>query len=44
MVVAFFLAYCIQAMFEKATAYSMNGETFIIREPLNMELTKNRET
>lgn len=36
--------YCIQAMFEKATAYSMNGETFIIREPLNMELTKNRET
>ncbi|XP_061182929.1 doublecortin domain-containing protein 1-like [Saccostrea echinata] len=36
--------YCIQAMFEKATAYLMEGETFIIREPLNMDLTKNRET
>jgi hypothetical protein len=31
-------------MLEKATAYNVNGETFIIREPLNMELTKNRET
>ena len=40
----FFSAYCIQGMFEKCSAYTMNGETFIIREPLNMELIKNRET
>nr|XP_022337319.1 uncharacterized protein LOC111133328 isoform X2 [Crassostrea virginica] len=36
--------YCIQGMFEKCSAYIMNGETFVIREPLNMELIKNRET
>lgn len=31
-------------MFEKVIVYSMNGEIFIIRELLNMEFIKNRET